>query len=388
VPIWSEVELAWRLRANPAAPWLVVTGTNGKTTTVGMTRAILAAAGLSVTAAGNIGLPLVSAVARAATEVFVVELSSFQLHHTYSLTPWAAALLNLAPDHIDWHGSFEAYAAAKARVYEGTQSVLVYNAADRLTRQMAETAETGPDAQAVAFSLAAPLVGELGLVESLLIDRAFWPERRRAGRELATLDDLIHLAGPDGWLAPHLVSNALAAAALALSLDVAPESIAQGLGDFKTGQHRGTVVAETAGVRFVDDSKATNTHAADSALAACAPGSAVWVAGGLAKGASFTELVNRRADRLRGVVLIGLDQRDLAEALAGLPDVPVVSIEPGPGLMDRVVAAASRLAQPGDVVLLAPASASMDQFTDYAERGRLFAEAARRLADQTGQAAP
>ncbi|MDR1188035.1 MAG: UDP-N-acetylmuramoyl-L-alanine--D-glutamate ligase [Bifidobacteriaceae bacterium] len=387
LPVWSEVELAWHLRANTEAPWLAVTGTNGKTTTVEMLQAMLAAGGARARAAGNVGDPLVSAVAADSVEVFAVELSSFQLHHTYSMSPLGAAVLNLAPDHLDWHGSMDAYAAAKGRVYTGVEGAVVFNADDPRTVQLAQaagaagaasTADAAGSPRAVGITLRAPRLGELGLIDGQLVDRAFTERRFRHAEAIASLDDLAHLGGPDGRLAPHLVADALAAAALALAYGTAPEAIASALRSFTVGSHRLDDVAEVGGVRFVDDSKATNAHAASASLASFAPGSVVWIAGGLAKGARFESLVSDRADRLKAVVLIGLDNHELREALAaGAPELPVVGIEPGPDLMARAVAAAAGLAAAGDAVVLAPASASMDQFESYADRGRQFAAAVR-----------
>ncbi|MDR2454647.1 MAG: UDP-N-acetylmuramoyl-L-alanine--D-glutamate ligase [Bifidobacteriaceae bacterium] len=396
VPIWSEVELAWRLRANPEAAWLAVTGTNGKTTVTQMLESILRASGVRAGAAGNVGAPLVAAVADPAVEAFAVELSSFQLHHTYSMRPQAAAILNLAPDHLDWHGSFEAYAAAKGRIYQGARRALVFNSAAPATRRLAEAAlgagAAAPGAQLVGFTLSAPRAGEVGVAGGWLADRAFYARGRRHARPLAPLDDLAHLAGPGGRLAPHTVANALAAAALALAAGLGGEAgaggIGQGLRRFEAGAHRLETVAEVGGARYVDDSKATNAHAAAAALEAFAPGSVVWIAGGLAKGARFEDLAARRADRLKAAVLIGRDRRPLAEALAAAaPVVPVVEIADGPGVMARAVAQAAALAGPGDAVLLAPASASMDQFASYAERGQAFRQAAEALARAAGGAA-
>ncbi|MDR2567019.1 MAG: UDP-N-acetylmuramoyl-L-alanine--D-glutamate ligase [Bifidobacteriaceae bacterium] len=383
LPIWSEVELAWQLRANPAAPWLAVTGTNGKTTAVSMLAAMLKAGGATARAAGNVGDPLVTAVLAEDVEVFAVELSSFQLHHTHSMRALASVVLNVAPDHLDWHGSRKAYAADKARVWHGVQDALVYNADDlgaaRLAKA-AKAADAARPARPVSFTLRAPRLGQLGVVDGLLVDRAFSERRYRHAEALASFDDLNHLAGPDGRVAPHLAANALAASALALAYGTPPDAIGGALSGFHLGAHRLAKVGAAGGVRFVDDSKATNAHAAAAALASFPAGSVVWIAGGLAKGATFETLVTDRADRLKGAVLIGLDHAALATALAGrAPQVPVVEVEPGPEVMDRAVKAAVGLADAGDSVLLAPAGASMDQFESYADRGRQFADAVARL---------
>jgi UDP-N-acetylmuramoylalanine--D-glutamate ligase len=390
VPVWSEVELAWRLRVDRdsgdgPAPWLAVTGTNGKTTTVEMLASVLRAAGRRTAAVGNVGTPVVLAATDPALDVLAVELSSFQLHHTESMAAQAAAVLNVAADHLDWHGSLDAYAADKGRIYAGVEVACVYNAADRTTEDLVRSAEVQDGAVAVGFTLGSPGVGQVGLVDRMLVDRGFAALRHTHAAELATFDDLAHLAGPDG-LAPHVVQNALAAAALALAHGVPPEAVGAGLRAYAPGAHRITTVAEVDGVRYVDDSKATNAHAAAASLAAFAEGSVVWVAGGLAKGATFDDLVARRADRLHGVVLIGVDAAPLADALARhAPQVPVVRVDPGDtgSVMSRAVTEARRLAESraaaGTTVLLAPASASMDQFASYAARGEAFAAEVRAL---------
>lgn len=380
VPVWGEVELAWRLRdAGPdgrPAPWLCVTGTNGKTTTVQMLDTILRAAGLASIAAGNVGLPLVEAVMDPASyDVFAVELSSFQLHYTDSLAAESAAVLNVAEDHLDWYPSMHEYAADKGRIYERVERACVYNVADPATERLVREADVVEGARAIGFTLGTPGVGMLGVVEDILVDRAFIEQRETSAAELCTIGDL---ASP----APHFVANALAAAALARAHGVSQAAVRDGLRSFVPDGHRITTVAEHAGVTWVDDSKATNPHAAQSSLLAYDP--VVWVAGGLAKGARFDDLVAAVRGRLRGVVLIGQDRAVIADALSRhAPDVPVIVVdggETGPvaggqDLMRRVVDAAVRLAAPGDTVLLAPGCASMDQFANYAERGDAFASA-------------
>ncbi|WP_146906709.1 UDP-N-acetylmuramoyl-L-alanine--D-glutamate ligase [Cellulomonas aerilata] len=403
IPVWSEVELAWRLRADRTpdadgtprgpAPWLAVTGTNGKTTTVGMLEAILTAAGRRTLAVGNVGTPAILAATDPDLDVLAVELSSFQLHHTRSMSAQAAAVLNVAPDHLDWHGTFEDYAAAKGRIFERAQVACIYNSADPLTEQLVRDADVVDGAVAVGFTLGIPSVGQVGLVEDVLVDRGFAVLRHTHAAELGTLADLEHLApgggeGTDprtGAVPSHVVADALAAAALALAHGVPPAAVRDGLRAYAPGAHRIQTVATVDGVRYVDDSKATNAHAAAASLAALPRGGVVWVAGGLAKGASFDELVRARRDRLHAVVLIGVDQEPLAGALARhAPEVPVVGVDPDDTgtVMTRAVDQARRLARPGDTVLLAPACASMDQFTSYAERGDAFAAAARALGDR------
>jgi UDP-N-acetylmuramoylalanine--D-glutamate ligase len=275
VPVWGDVELAWRLRPPGAAPWLCLTGTNGKTTTVRMLAAMLEAAGHRAVAAGNVGLPLLEAVrAPQPYDVLAVELSSFQLHYTATVRPYASALLNVAPDHLDWHGGLDAYAEAKGIVYSRTAVAGVYNVEDARTEQLLRAADVAEGCRAVGFTLGAPPVGSLGVVEDVLVDRAFGPDPRTAAVELATLADVRPPA-------PHNVANALAAAALARAYGVPPAAVRDGLRGFRPEAHRIAHVATIDGVDYVDDSKATNPHAAEASLRAFER--VVWVAGGLAR---------------------------------------------------------------------------------------------------------
>ncbi len=374
LPVWGEVELAWRLR-DPAhaTPWLCLTGTNGKTTTVQMLDAMLHADGLNSVAAGNVGLALCEVVMNPEPyDVVAVELSSYQLYGTSSLSAHSSAVLNVAPDHLSWHGDLEAYTAAKAKIYERTQVSCVYNVEDPATEHMVEQAEVVEGCRAIGFTLGVPRVGMVGLVDDVIADRAFIAGRERNAAELATVSDV-----PTG--APHNIANALAATALARSFGVDGQAVRTGLRSFTLDQHRIEEVSTVAGVRYVDDSKATNPHAALASLRSFE--SVVWVAGGLAKGATFDELVMATAERLRGVVLLGADRALIAEALARhAPDVPVIDV-PGTdtGVMERAVELAASLAREGDTVLLAPACASQDLFLSYTQRGDAFAAAVRRL---------
>ncbi|MFF4869093.1 UDP-N-acetylmuramoyl-L-alanine--D-glutamate ligase [Streptomyces sp. NPDC090109] len=379
VEVWGDVELAWRLRGPGAAPWLAVTGTNGKTTTVRMLVSILEAAGLRTAAVGNIGVSLLDAVlGEREYDVLAVELSSYQLHWAPSVRVHSAAVLNLAPDHLDWHGSMEAYAADKGRIYEGNRVACVYNVADKATEDLVREADVEEGCRAIGFTLGTPGPSELGVVEGLLVDRAFVENRRENAQELAEVSDVRPPA-------PHNIANALAAAALARAFGVDAKAVRDGLKAFRPDPHRIEPVEEVGGVTYVDDSKATNTHAAEASLAAYEP--IVWIAGGLAKGATFDELVQKSAKRLRGAVLIGADRALIREALARhAPEVPVVDLDrTDTGAMSEAVREAARLARPGDTVLLAPACASMDMFTNYNERGDAFADAVRALA-ATGDA--
>jgi UDP-N-acetylmuramoylalanine--D-glutamate ligase len=399
IPVWGEVELAWRLRdPNHVTPWLVVTGTNGKTTTTRMLDAILRAEGLRSQAVGNVGLPIVEAVMDPLPyDVLAVELSSFQLHYTESMSAEAAAVLNIAEDHLDWYASMQEYAEDKGRAYEHVQRACVYNVEDPLTEQLVRAADVVEGARAVGFTLGVPATGMLGVVEDILADRAFIEQRASSAAELCSLTDLADADGRPA--APHTVQNALAAAALARAHGVSQVAVRDGLRAFRPDGHRISVVAERDEVTWVDDSKATNPHAARSSLLAYDP--VVWVAGGLAKGASFDDLVRAVRDRLHGVVLLGRDRGVIAEALARhAPDVRVIDAgdgetavtigedgnqgdgrDQGLSAMRRVVSAAAELARPGDTVLLAPGCASMDMFTDYAARGDAFAAAVH---EQTG----
>ena len=362
VEVIGEVELAWRLRGPAAAPWLALTGTNGKTTTVKMLEAMLSAAGHRTVAAGNVGLPLLEAVLDD-YDVLAVELSSFQLHWSSTVRPHTGAILNVADDHTDWHGSFQQYALAKARIFDA--DVSLGNADDEVVRTLLNRAR----GRRVTFTLQSPRPGEVGVVEELLIDRAF-PDVPGEATELATLGD-IPVPGD------HNVANALAAAAMARSFGVPADAVRTGLQAFVPEAHRNALVADVDGIAWVDDSKATNPHAAAASLAAYA--SVVWIAGGLLKGADVDGLVRQAAPRLRAAVLLGTDRAVLRDALERhAPDVPVVEVSRlDTGAMQEAVAAARSLARPGDTVLLAPAAASMDCFTDYKQRGDLFAEAVR-----------
>ena len=373
VPVIGDVELAWRLRPELAdgsrQQWLAVTGTNGKTTTVRMLAAMLAAAGQRTVAAGNVGTSVVAAVTDPEPyPVIAVELSSFQLHWSATLRPFAAVVLNVAAHHLDWHGDIGSYARAKGRIY-APGAVAVYNADDPRSGELAAMADD--PARLVAFRLNVPGSGELGIAGGYLVDRAFG-----AGVRLAGVSDVRPAA-------PHNVADALAAAALARAYGVQPDAVAGGLAAFRPEPHRISLVARVGEVDYIDDSKATNPHAAAASLSAYP--SVVWVAGGLFKGADsdVDELVAAAAPRLRAVVLLGADRAMIRGALARhAPDVPVVEAAgTDTGAMDLVVAAAARLAGPGDTVLLAPAAQSFDMFRDYPARGDAFAAAVRRLAE-------
>jgi UDP-N-acetylmuramoylalanine--D-glutamate ligase len=374
IPVIGDVELAWQLR--PALPgggrqeWLGVTGTNGKTTTVRMLAAMLGAAGHRSIAAGNVGLPVIEAVTEPEPyPVMAAELSSFQLYWSQSLRPLAAVVLNVAAHHLDWHGDIESYAQAKSRIY-APGTVAVCNSGDSRSCDLAAAAPG--TARVVAFRLGAPGPGELGVADGVLLDRAFGDP---AGEVLAGVAD-VRPAGP------HNVADALAAAALARAYGAPPEAVAAGLAAFRPEPHRMSLVARVGGVDYIDDSKASNPHAAAAALNSYP--SVVWIAGGLFRGAGADVdlLVDEVAPRLRGVVLLGADREVIRRSLARhAPDVPVVEAgRTDTGAMDLVVTEAARLAVPGDTVLLAPAAQSFDMFRDYPARGDAFAAAVSRLA--------
>ena len=375
IPVWGELEVAWRLRESAAAaPWLMVTGTNGKTTATLMLESMLNASGERAVAAGNIGRSLVEVVMDPqGPDVIAVEVGAPQLPFVHTVSPQASVCLNLAEDHVDHFGSFEAYRAAKARIYERTQVAAVYNVDDPATELMVEAAEVVEGCRAVGFTLGMPAVSMLGVVDDTLVDRAFLDERRTHAVPLADVSDVRPAA-------PHNVANALAAAALARAHGVSPSAVQEGLRRFEPAGHRIADVGTVDGVRYIDDSKATNCHAAQNSLLAY--GDVVWIAGGLAKGQSFDDLVLRVRDRLRGVVLLGADRDVIIEALARhAPNVPqVVVARTDTGAMDDVVHAAHGLARPGDTVVLAPGCASWDMFRDYAARGDAFALSVSTLA--------
>ncbi|MDN5569723.1 MAG: UDP-N-acetylmuramoyl-L-alanine--D-glutamate ligase [Propionibacteriaceae bacterium] len=378
IPIWGEVELAWRMmQPDRVVPWLGVTGTNGKTTTTSMLESMLSAAGLRTSAVGNIGRPIIEALLDEIDyDVLAVELSSFQLHWMHTVALHSAAVLNLHADHLEWYADAEdpyaAYAADKATIYARVTHACVYNDADPATEQMVAEADVTEGARAIGFRLGTPAVSMLGVVDDMLVDRAFVEQRRDSAMPLAEVIDVRPLA-------PHNVENALAAAALARSFGVSPRAVKEGLLSLHLGDHRIQTVGEVDGVTFVDDSKATNPHAAASSMRAF--DSIVWVAGGQAKGTTFDELVTTYAPKLRGAVLLGVDRGVIADALARhAPEVPVIVLDSGEtGAMDVAVAEAARLARPGDTVLLAPGCASRDMWSGYDARGRDFTDAVGRL---------
>jgi UDP-N-acetylmuramoylalanine--D-glutamate ligase len=378
VPVWVDIDLAWRVRdkTNRVAQWFTITGTNGKTTTVQLLTSMLNAGGIKAEACGNIGNPILDAIRDPeGFDALVVELSSFQLHYLGQIFPFSSAVLNLADDHLDWHGGFEAYRDAKAKVYENTITACVYNVMDKSTESMVEDAEVVEGARAIGFTLGIPSRSQVGYVEDILCDRAFLDDRAESALELATLEDLAEI----GVLTPHLMANTAAASALARSAGVQPQEIREAIRNFKLDSHRIELVAEANGIRWIDDSKATNPHAADASLASFE--SVVWIVGGLLKGVSINSLVAKYRAKLAAAIVIGKDRSAVLEAFAAeAPEVAVAEITAADAeVMTAAVEVAAKFAKNGDVVLLAPAAASMDQFKDYADRGNSFATAARQM---------
>jgi UDP-N-acetylmuramoylalanine--D-glutamate ligase len=366
----NEVDLAWQIKSEmaPGQKWLAITGTNGKTTTVEMVAAMLKSGGLKATACGNVGETVIEVVDRSdAFEVLVLELSSFQLHWSKQAQFVACAILNIADDHIDWHGSFDAYANAKLTILDRTPTA-VLNASDgEIVKRSSHW-----QGRKVFYSLDTPAPGEIGLVEELLVDRAFVQDPQEASMfaELAEVKPTI----------PHNVSNTLAAAALARTVGVSHEDIRSAIKAFRPGRHRIETVHTADSINWVDDSKATNPHAATASL--LSHESVIWIAGGLAKGAAMEELVERTAKRIKAAILIGTDRGLIEDALIKFcPDVPRVLVDANSSqeLMEKVVSVALGLARSGDTVLLAPACASMDQFVSYADRGDCFAAAVKKV---------
>lgn len=348
LPVWSELELGARLCS---VPYVAVTGTNGKSTTTEMVAAAMRAAGLDAVACGNIGHPF-SLAAREDHDALALEASSFQLRFHESLHPRVSVLLNLAPDHLDWHGSMDRYAEAKARIFErqGRGDAHVGNRDDAHAAVLSSRAPC----QLVWFRLEEPAAGEVGYEGDILVSR---------------LGDAVELGIPAGAGAGFR-ADAAAAAAATLAFGLEPGAVRDGIGSVRPLPHRGDVVAMAGSVRFVDDSKATNPHAALAALSGLR--GAVLVAGGLSKGVDLSPLASA-APSLAGVVVLGEAGPEIAALFEGV--VPVRKA----GSIEEAAELGLELAPPDGTVLLAPACASQDMFHDYAERGDRFAAAARAL---------
>ena len=371
IPILSEIDFAWRVK-NEIAPdqkWIALTGTNGKTTTIQMVNSIFESARVNGIACGNVGDTVIEALsAQKPYDILALELSSFQIEWSKEARYEAVAILNIAEDHIDWHETFDNYANAKMRLLEATE-IAILNADDPEIA-LRSTAWSG---RKVFYSLETPAPAELGLVENLLVDRAFISDPSQA-EAIAELHDIQPTV-------PHNVSNALAAAGLTRAIGISHNDIKKGLAAFKVDHHRIEVVLSKDEITWVNDSKATNPHAAIASI--LSHEKVVWIAGGLAKGASMDQLVKRAKPRLSAAILIGADRELIEAALKEhAPDVPRILIdnhESSEALMEKIVSEAMKVASKGDAVLLAPACASMDQFISYSHRGNLFADAVRKI---------
>lgn len=402
IPVWGELEFFARalaaLAANGYAPKvLAITGTNGKTTTTSLTGLLCERAGRSVAVAGNISpamLDKLSAAIDAAAlpDVWVLELSSFQLDSAESFAPDAATVLNITQDHLDWHGGFEAYAAAKGRIF-GPRTVRVLNRGDAEVMKFVPPAAAADAPRVVTFGLDEPSrEGDYGLARDNGInwlveavdrdgnDEPVSPRRRKA--EAAAAPNLVskRLMPADALRIRglHNAANALAAFALARAIELPPAALLHGLREYRGEAHRVELIASLDGVDYVDDSKGTNVGATVAALDGLAQRT-VLIAGGDGKGQAFAPLAAPVARWCRTVMLIGRDAPLIREALAetGVPLVDHATLE-------AAVQAASMMAEPGDVVLLSPACASFDMFTGYAHRAAVFRSALEDIALDRG----
>jgi UDP-N-acetylmuramoylalanine--D-glutamate ligase len=367
IALINEVDLAWSLKA-PGQKWLALTGTNGKTTTVELTAAMLRSGGLTAIACGNVGTTVIEVVESAEQyDYLVLELSSFQLHWLEDAEFISSAVLNIAQDHLDWHGSFDAYATDKLSILDKSMTAILNSQDGEIVTRTAHW-----QGRKVFFSLDTPSPGEIGVVEELLVDRAFVADPQEA----AMFCELVEVTPT----VPHNVSNALAAAGLARTVGVSHEAIRTAITEFAPGRHRIETVLVQEGITWINDSKATNPHAASAAIMSAL--SVIWIAGGLAKGAQMGELVERIKSRVRVAILIGEDRELIAKELSEhAPAIEILRIDTPSqyskggddnSLMETVIRAAKERAISGDTVLLAPACASMDQFISYGDRGDRF----------------
>jgi UDP-N-acetylmuramoylalanine--D-glutamate ligase len=350
LPVWGELELGARLAS---VPYVAVTGTNGKTTTTGMIEACLRAGGIDAVACGNIGRSF-PAAAREARDVLVVECSSFQLETQTTFHPRVSVLLNVAADHLDWHGTFDRYVAAKARVFrnQGEGDTHVGNRDDAVAASISRSAPC----ETVWFTLAEPGEDEVGMIEGAIAGRR--------GTE-------VEVIGPVAGDSAAMWADGAAAAAACRALGVPTEAVRRALATFVPARHRGETVATARGVRFVDNSKATNPHA--TLAAALGVDGLVLIAGGDAKGVDLSP-IGALAGRLAGVVAIGASAAEVLALFEGR--VPTRKA----GSIEEAARTAFDLAPTGGTVLLAPACASWDMFRDYEERGDRFAATARAIA--------
>jgi UDP-N-acetylmuramoylalanine--D-glutamate ligase len=360
VPVIGEVELAF--------PWLDgdllgITGSNGKSTTTALVGALLEASGYRAEVCGNFGPPLASLLDGPKGRVFVAELSSFQLEDSVTLRPKAAALLNVAADHLDRHGDLSGYLAAKARIFanQGPGCTAVLNEDDPLVRVLALPAGV----RRRSFSRLRPVA------DGCFVDGATVLEAHGDGR----VSELFGVSALP-LVGPHNLENALAAATVARSYaaeQATPAALGAALRAFRALPHRTQLVRERRGVRYYDDSKGTNPGATERALEGFADGSVHLICGGRSKGADFSALRDVVTRRVKALYLIGEAAPELARALQGT--APMF----GTDTLERAVAAAARAASAGEVVLLSPACASFDQFRNFVHRGETFARLVREL---------
>lgn len=395
IPVVGDLEAAWLLDCaqcfGPARTWVAITGTNGKTTTTAMTTAMLLAGGQAAQSVGNIGLSagvVLAGQVRGETrvDVLVAEVSSFQLHWAPRFVPAIGCVLNLADDHLDWHGSLDAYAEAKGQVFRAERSVVALDdpVVVRLATAYGATGawgysagETQPESASESLDCAAVISPQAAAAttDTMLVER-------RDGAADCVIAPTAGISPPG----PAGIADAAAAAAIVRQLGVSPEAIASALASFRVAAHRGEIVLAADGVQWIDNSKATNPHAAAAALRGL--NSVVWVAGGQLKGADVTSLVAAAAPSLKAVVVLGVDRSIIADAVRAVADIPVVVLdETDPHAAMRAATAAAReYAQAGDLVVLAPAAASLDMYTGMGQRGDLFAHYARQSAQPQGGA--
>jgi UDP-N-acetylmuramoylalanine--D-glutamate ligase len=379
IPHLSEIDFAWEMKRQiaPEQRWIGLSGTNGKTTTIQMVENIMRSAGVAGVACGNVGRTVIESITPE-IDILAIELSSFQIDWSELPRFEAIALLNISPDHIDWHGSFDRYRDAKLKLISLSKRSFINISDATLSRSWPELT-TASNSDLIPFHLGSPASGEIGLVEDLIVDRALVDDPMNA-------EVLVEVAALPSS-ASHNVSNAMAAAALSKAIGIGADAITRGLATFVLDQHRLQVIGESKGVTWVDDSKATNPHAAMAAIFSFP--SVIWIAGGLAKGASMDELVRATSSRVRAAILVGRDAPLIRAALEELnPSVKIVEVGATQGreVMREAVTFAKNLASRGDTVLLAPACASMDQFTSYKERGDLFQGAVKELVLSEGGA--
>lgn len=350
----SEIQFAFE---ESSSPWIAVTGTNGKTTTTALTAHLLACAGLSARAVGNIGDPATDAVAdQDAGQVLVAEVSSFQLALTTTFHPRVSVLLNITPDHVDWHGSLEGYTNDKLKVFAnlGPDDIAVIDVDDPGSAPYADVVES-QGTEVVRVSRTRSHDGGATAAGGVLA--------------LLTAKGRIELCGQDELLikGPHNVSNALAASSAAHAIGAKPADIRKGLTTFRPIEHRLEPVGTVAGVEWFNDSKATNPDAVSKALAAFGDRPIVLLLGGRNKGNEFGPLALEAAERAKAVVLFGEACEELARAFAASAVKTYRS-----GTLAEAVERAASISSPGDAVVLSPACASFDEFANYEERGRSF----------------